>query len=206
VDTTTPRGARADGPPRRRADAERNIAAILEAAVTCFCEQPQVSMAEIARAAGVGRVTLYAHFPSREALLDAVVTETIVRSGAVIEASRLDEGPADAALRRLLRSSWQVLDRHRRLFEIARRELGPARLREHHDPAMSRVEKLLERGRDEGVFRCDLPLSWLVTTVYTLLHAAAEDVNAGSLPAGDAARVLEATLLSALALKASSRS
>jgi hypothetical protein len=40
-------------------------------------------------------------------------------------------------------------------------------------------------------------LSWLVTTVYTPLHAAAEDVNADRLPQEDAGHVLEATLMPA---------
>ncbi|MFI7679505.1 TetR/AcrR family transcriptional regulator [Actinophytocola sp. NPDC049390] len=196
-------GTQPDGPPRRRADAERNIAAILDAATACLSRQPQVSMTEVARAAGVGRVTLYAHFPSREVLLDAVLERTIAQAGAVIEECKPDEGPADEALRRLLRSSWEVLDRYRRLFEVAQRELGPPRLREHHDPAMTRVEKLLTRGQDEGAFRTDLPLGWLVTTVYTLLHAAAEDVNVGRLAQDDAGRILDATVLSALASRQS---
>lgn len=48
------------------------------------------------------------------------------------------------------------------------------------------------------VFRTDLPLSWLVTTVYSLLHAAADDVNTRRLKQSDAADVLEATLLPVL--------
>ncbi len=184
--------------PRRRADAERSITAILDAALVCFTEQPQVSMTAIARAAGIGRVTLYAHFPSREALLEAVLDHAITAASAVIETAAPDEGPALDAFVRLLRISWQVLDRHRRLFEIAQRELGPAVLRQHHDNAMSRVEQLLVRGQQEGTFRTDLPLSWLVTTVYSLLHAAANDVNTGRLEQKMAAHVLDATLLQAL--------
>ncbi|KAA2252393.1 TetR/AcrR family transcriptional regulator [Solihabitans fulvus] len=202
MNTTSSRGAgtRPEGAPRRRADAERNIAAILDAAAGCLGRQPQVSMADVARAAGVGRVTLYAHFPSREVLLEAVLDRTIAQAGAVIEQSQPDEGPADDALRRLLRSSWQVLDRHLRLFDVAQRELGPARLREHHDPAISRIEHLLARGQKEKTFRTDLPLNWLVTCVYTLLHAAADDVNNGRLAQKKAGHVLEATILSALAV------
>lgn len=187
------------GAPRRRADAERNMAAILDTALVSLTEQPQVSMAAIARAAGVGRVTLYAHFPSREVLLEAVLDHAIAQASAVIKAEDLDGLRADEALGELLRSSWHVLDRHRRLFEIAQRELGPVRLRQHHDQAMARVEKLLVRGQDDGIFRTDLPRRWLVTTVYSLLHAAGEDVNAGRLRHDDAADVLEATLLPALA-------
>ncbi len=156
-------------------------------------------MAEIARAAGVGRVTLYAHFPSREALLDAVLGHAIEEATAVIGAAGPEHGPVDEVLRRLVRTSWQILDRHRRLFALAQAELGPARLRERHDPALSPIEGLLERGRQDGTIRTDLPLGWLVTTFYTLLHAAADDVNTGRLPHTDAARVLDATFSSAFA-------
>lgn len=184
---------------RRRADAERSIAAILDAASMCFIEEPQASMAAIARAAGVGRVTLYAHFASREVLLEAVLDRTIAKAGEVMRQAAPGDGPAIEALRRLLRSAWHELDQHRQLFDLAQRELGSVRLRERHREVVDHVESLLARGRDEGAFRTDLPLSWLVTTVYSLLHAAAEDVNAGHLSADEAPGVLEATLLPALA-------
>lgn len=183
---------------QRRADAQRNIEAILEAALDGFTDNQHTNMSTIARAAGVGRVTLYAHFSSREILLDAVLERAISQGGAAIEAAHPNDGPAAAALQRVLRSSWQVLATHRRLFEIARQELGPVRLRQHHDQAMTRIEQLLERGQKEGDFRTDLQLNWLVTLVYSLLHAAAEDVNTGRLEESDAARTVEATLLAAL--------
>jgi AcrR family transcriptional regulator len=193
-------GSAGQAAPRRRADAERSIASILDAAAVCLVRQPPASMADVAREAGVGRVTLYAHFASREALLEAVLERAIGRAAAVLDDARPDEGPADAALGRMLRSSWTILDQHRQLFEVAQRELGPTRLRQHHDRAMVGVHRLLARGRDEGVFRTDVPLEWLVTTVYTLLHAAAEDVNRGRLSTDDAGRILQATLMSALAV------
>lgn len=183
---------------RRRADAERNIAAILDAALVLFTEEPQSSMAAIARAAGVGRVTLYAHFPSREVLLEAVLDRTIAEAGEVIGKAAPEQGPAIEAFGRLLRMSWNVLDQHRQLFDLAQRELGPVRLRQRHREVVDHVEGLLTRGQQEGVFRADLPMNWLVTTVYSLLHAAAEDVNAGQLTAEEAPGVLEATLLPAL--------
>lgn len=183
---------------RRRADAERNIAAILDAALVLFTEEPQSSMAAIARAAGVGRVTLYAHFASREVLLEAVLDRTIAEAGEVIKTAAPEEGSPVEALRRLLRTSWQVLDKHRKLFDLAQREFGPVRLRQRHREVVDHVEGLLARGQREGVIRADLPMNWLVTTVYSLLHAAAEDVNTGQLQAEDAADVLEATLLPAL--------
>jgi AcrR family transcriptional regulator len=187
---------------RRRADAERNIAAILDAAIACLSERPQATMADIARAAGVGRVTLYGHFPSREALvgaaLDRAVAEVAEVSDAVRDAVPAD-APADEVLRRHIRSSWDVLDRHRQLFTVAQRVVPPERVRARHDPAFADLESLIARGRAEGRFRPDLSVEWLVTVVYSLFHAAAEAVNDGRLERARAADVLEATILPALA-------
>src|SRR5436190_340790 len=59
--------------PVRRADARKNIAAILDAATTSLARDPDASINDIAQAAGVGRVTLYGHFESRAVLVAAVV-------------------------------------------------------------------------------------------------------------------------------------
>jgi AcrR family transcriptional regulator len=188
-----------DATPRRRADAERNIAAILDAALACFAEDPQATMTDIARAAGVGRVTLYAHFPSREQLVAAVLDRAVAEAEAAFAAVPSDETPAGQAMTALIRSSWQVLDRHRALFQAAHASLDHRQLRQHHDPAMAHFDHLIARGQDEGAFRTDLPRTWLVTVVFSLLHAAAEDVTARRMRQTDAADILEATLLAALA-------
>jgi len=57
-----------------RADAKRNQQRLLSAAVEVFAERgaDSASLEEIARRAGVGIGTLYRHFPTRQALLEAV--------------------------------------------------------------------------------------------------------------------------------------
>jgi AcrR family transcriptional regulator len=64
--------------PARRADAERNRDRILAAARTAFADpEAEVSMAEIARRAGVGMATLYRNFPGRRELLEALFTDKV---------------------------------------------------------------------------------------------------------------------------------
>jgi AcrR family transcriptional regulator len=185
--------------PRRRADAERNIAAILTAAGDMFGRGQSPAMGEIATAAGVRRATLYAHFPSREELLDAVVTHALTHTDETLTALALDRDPADVALERLVRTSWPILDRYRRLRTAAMTELGPERLQRHHDRILHHIDHLVRRGQDAGLFRTDLPLDWLVTTFYAVLHAAADEADAGRLTPADAPDLLATTVHSLLA-------
>jgi AcrR family transcriptional regulator len=191
-----------DRRPRRRADAERNIAAILDAGLACFSRNADASLTDVARGAGVGRVTLYRHFPSREALIDAVLAHAISRADTALEAVAVDDGPAPEALSRLIHSSWQIVDHHRSLLAAAQRDLPPARVRHHHDQAMARVERLVARGQREGDFRADLPRPWLVATFYSVLHGAAEEVDAGRLDPTKAPEILTATLLATFTAQA----
>jgi AcrR family transcriptional regulator len=57
---------------RPRADAERNRARLLDAAKAAFSSGQTPTLEQIARAAGVGIGTLYRHFPTREALVEAL--------------------------------------------------------------------------------------------------------------------------------------
>ena len=86
----------------RRADAERSVARILDAAVEALASDPEASMAAIARRAGVVRATIYVHFPTREALIEAVTKRAIAEATAVIAAAEPERGDPREALRRVL--------------------------------------------------------------------------------------------------------
>lgn len=182
---------------RRRADAERSIASIVDAAVDGFSRRADVSMTEIAAAAGVGRVTLYAHFPSREALLEAAVEAAVAHATAAIDDADIDDGSAVRALGRLVRSGWSSIERYQGLLEVSG-EMSPSNLRSHHAGVLARIERLVARGQAAGEFRTDLPRDWLVTVCYSLFHAAAHEVHAGRLDPATATGVLESTLTGAL--------
>jgi AcrR family transcriptional regulator len=189
-------GARGTAPRAQRADARRNVAAILDAATECLARDPETSVAGIAAAAGVGRITLYGHFKTRADLVDAVLVRVIERADAILDATDTGGDPA-AALARLVASSWQIVHQFRNILLAALRELPAERVRGVHDPILRRVQSLIGRGQRAGTFRTDLPEPWLITTAFSLMHAAAEDVSAGRAAAGEAARLITATLLAA---------
>ena len=81
--------------PTRRADAERNREKVLAAAREAFADAgAEVSMAEVARRAGVGMATLYRNFPGRRDLLEALYTGEV---DAVVAAAAAAEGDDPAA-------------------------------------------------------------------------------------------------------------
>ena len=188
--------ARSAAPRAQRADARRNVAAILDAATDCLARDPEVSIAGIAAAAGVGRITLYGHFKTRAELVDAVLARTIERADAILGATDTTGDPAEA-LTRLVAASWQIVHQFRNVLLSAQRELPAERIRGVHDPILRRVQNLIGRGQRAGTFRTDLPGQWLITTAFSLMHAAAEDAAAGRVEAGDAAGLITATLLAA---------
>jgi AcrR family transcriptional regulator len=84
-------------PRRQRADAQRNAERVLGAAREVFAEHgPEASLEEIARRAEVGIGTLYRHYPTRQALLEAVFRDRVESSCARAEELMQTATPFDA--------------------------------------------------------------------------------------------------------------
>jgi AcrR family transcriptional regulator len=92
-----------------RADAVRNRERVLEAAKAVFSAGgAEASLEAVARRASVGIGTLYRHFPTREALYDAVYRREVEQLGELADQLRTEAAPVDA-LRRWLRSNIEFV-------------------------------------------------------------------------------------------------
>ena len=183
---------------KRRADAERNIQAIIDAALEALASDPDASMAEIARRAGVVRATIYMHFPTREALLDAVMENAVAQ---VAEATRTAEptlGEPEEALQRVLSATWQKLSHFQTLLAINTSRLSAKELHRRHQPVMTQFVPLIERGQQKGVFRSDVPVSWHLAMIRAIAHAASAEARSGRIPASDVERTMLTTALAAI--------
>lgn len=181
----------------KRADAERTITAILDAALLCFGSSPDATVTEIAKAAGVGRVTVYGHFDSLPAIVDALLVRSLSEADTTFATLDLESGTASEALDRLLHAPW-ILGRYQGLLTAATVHLGPDKVRRLHDQVFARIEAVIARGRDAAEFRTDLPLPWLMASIYALAHAALTEADAGRLSREDSADLLSTTLLGLL--------
>ncbi|WP_435191928.1 TetR/AcrR family transcriptional regulator [Streptomyces sp. bgisy126] len=118
--------------PRRRADAERNRAQILAAAERLFAEQDprSVTMDRIAKAAGVGRATLYRSFPDPSSVAVALLDEHERRLQGQLIYGPPPLGPGAPAGERLAAFYLAMLDLLERHLPLALgAETGPARFR-----------------------------------------------------------------------------
>jgi TetR/AcrR family transcriptional repressor of mexCD-oprJ operon len=179
----------------RRATAERNVEAILDAAERLLEGGKHASISAVAAEAGLSRVTVYTHFQGLEELLEALVERTVRRSVLAIEAAEPDRGPAREALQRVIEASWEELGRHEGVGRGAAAELSAHAMRRSHESAAVRIRRLVDRGRKEKEFRTDVRADWLVTSFFTLVHAARDEVLAGRAKRAVALRDLSSTLL-----------
>ena len=173
------------------------MARIMEAAVDVLASDPDASMAQIARRAGVVRATVYMHFPAREVLIEAVTERAIAEATTAIHAAEPERGDAADALRRVLASAWRTLGRYHGLVAI-NTQLPNADLRAKHHAVLAILEPLIKRGQREGTFRSDVPAAWHLSMVLALIHAASAELRSGRVREESAESALQATILGAL--------
>ena len=106
--------------PRRTSarTSRRNREAVIEAALAILPDDPNASMATIAERSGLGRTTVYRHFPARNDLLLALFARVIDEARAVTSAVIEEGRPAAETLRALGPAIITIPDRFRFLHEV----------------------------------------------------------------------------------------
>jgi AcrR family transcriptional regulator len=167
--------ARTDRPVR--ADAQRNLDALLEAAKAVFgASGVDAPVREIAAQAGVGVATVYRHFPQRSDLVAAVFRREVDACAAAAH-DLLREHAPDEALARWLRRYTRFIATKRGLAAALHSgdpafDALPAYFRQHLEPAL---QSLLDAAVTAGRIRCDVEPSVLLRAVASLSVATGED-------------------------------
>jgi AcrR family transcriptional regulator len=163
-------------PPKVRADAARNRDRLIGVARAAFLAgDGRVSLEGIARDAGVGVGTLYRHFPTREALVEAVYRTELAEVCARAEGLLADCGPADA-LRRWMDTYAAFVVTKRGLAESLRSVLqsGVIAAGETRQRVTETVAMLLDAGVAAGDFRADVQPGDVVATMVGIFLASPE--------------------------------
>jgi AcrR family transcriptional regulator len=153
-----------------RADAERSVRAILEAAERVLAEDAGASMEQIAEAAGLTRITVHRRFANRQALLEALSVSAMQQLLDAIEEARPNSAPALVAMYRVtanvlrVKSAWRFTLTHNSSLSEAAAALWA-------DIDADTVE-LLARAQREGLLAPATDLDWMRQVYYALLSEA----------------------------------
>ena len=160
-----------------RADAQRNLERVLDAAAELFAERGcDVSVDEIAGRAGVGHATVFRRFPTKDALIAAVVSKQIAELTAYAQEA-LAEEDAGEAFRAFVWHAGELHARDRALFE------GFARCDCREDVAQAKseltglVQQLIERAQEAGAVRPDVAADDVSTLLGAAIHGAFDSAD-----------------------------
>jgi AcrR family transcriptional regulator len=155
-----------------RADARRNRDLILQAAATAFGDQGETaSLEDIARHAGVGIGTLYRHFPSREALLEAVYRDQVDQ---LCDAAPqlLATMPPDAALNEWCRRFVAYAAAKKGWAGALKAALGPGSdvFATGRQRLLGALDSLIEANIEAGLMRSDVTADDVLRAIGALCH------------------------------------
>lgn len=178
-----------------RADSRRNREAVVEAAVRLLAERPDASMREVAEASGLGRTTVYRHFPQRDDLVRALFARVVEESQA--SSARLiaeDLAPRELLLRFghetvAIGERFRFLQTHRALGE----EAIDGSLETPGDPLYEFFEAAAARGELQPAASTE----WILVMIRATIVAAVDEVFAGRMSLQEAGDRVGNTLVRA---------
>ena len=147
-------------PAPKRADARRNLEAILAAAREVFLEEGiDGSIEEIARRAGVGVGTVYRRFPTKEDLVDAIIAEHFDALALLIRTHVEAEDPWEGFCG-LLRQTLELFAANRGFKAV----IGARQADRGHLPAnvrhlMDATGEVVRRAQEAGELRADFSVT-----------------------------------------------
>lgn len=158
-------------PSRLRADAVRSRRRVLDAAADLLGRDPEASMEAVAARAGVGRTTVFRHFPTRAELVLASWLHVLTRAEAALAELRLDEVPAEESLRVLVGELVGLAERWPLLFRGERPSIDDPELAGASAGLEALVATTVERAVRAGALRDDLPGMLLKEALLGLVQA-----------------------------------
>lgn len=156
-----------------RSDARRNRQRLLDVALRAFASGGEVTLEAIARQAGVGIGTLYRHFPTREALVEAVYRGELARLRDAAGELLASQAP-DAALRAWMDGFADYVSAKRGMAETLRAiaATGAISHAETQQMLTATIESLLDAGASAGTLRGDVAAGDVLASLSGILLVA----------------------------------
>ncbi|PXX65255.1 TetR family transcriptional regulator [Nocardia tenerifensis] len=149
-----------------RADAERTVRAILDAAERVLSENPNATLEQIAEAAGVARTTVHRRFANRDELVRTMAITAWRRIAAAVDAARPQTAPPLVALHQATANVIEI--KYGASYALDRVDGADPELAELQADVFAKCDAVLERARADGFIAPDADPTW-VRRVYLAL-------------------------------------
>ncbi|MCB0865079.1 MAG: TetR/AcrR family transcriptional regulator [Solirubrobacterales bacterium] len=179
-----------------RQDAMRNRETVVEAGMKLLGEDPTASMQEVADRSGLGRSTVYRHFPNREALITAMYFHAVADSWRLAEEIFARDLPVEESLRELCDMIVMVGVRNR--FLLGHLASASNEMRETRTAPESPIRSYLADCQKRGEIRDDMTLDWIMNVYQTLSLSAMREVAIARHDEDETKRMLGDTIVSFL--------
>lgn len=176
-----------------RVDAQRNREAVIDAALELLARNPSASMKTIAERSGVGRTTVYRHFPTRVDLVRALFERVVEEAEAVTTAVIDPDAGAEEILRNLGPALIGIGLRFQYLHGL--RQMGDEVISESTLNPDDPVRLFMIRAMERGEIREGLPLQWILSTISSITMSTLVELNAHRLDADTAGDILGDTFV-----------
>lgn len=181
-----------------RVDARRNREAVIDASLELLADEPNATMSAIAELSGVGRTTLYRHFPSREDLVRALFERVVAEARQVTEEVASRDSPASEILCELGPAIVGIGRRFQFLEGL--RSLGDVVIEESVVDPNQPLRTYFEAAQKRGEVRGDVPVQWILSSMNGLAMTAMGELRAGRIDEEGAGELLGLTLSRAFAV------
>ncbi len=173
---------------------------VLDAGARVLGRDRSAPLSAVAEAAGISRATLHRLYPTREALVEAIVERACGGAAEIFDDVGVDRGPVRETLvtliHRLVPSAhlWAIALSEPVMDQVPRFAAESAALEQ-------RLIALLRRGQEEGFLRRDQPAGWMAYFFGMSLGAVSQGVSSGVIAPRDAPALVASAVLDGIATR-----
>lgn len=166
---------------------------LIEAAIRVFAAQPSATLADVAEAAGVRRVTLHRLLGTRDELLREIAFRSLAEMDEACRIAAEDTDSAIAALRACVEALVPVGDRCHFLWTQDEVWQEP-RIAKEVNRQNEELSELIDEAKSDGDLAHDIPNAWIIAAIESVVFAALTTARSGNIAANDAGRLAVRTL------------
>ena len=151
---------------------QKSTRALLDASFAVLLHNPHASLSEIASQAGVGRATLYRHYPTRERLIQALALESLSMIADALSPIRSNGDVGMKAIQAMIQALLPLAQRYHFLQMIWTVAELDSEVWQHYETQMAWIAEWVSQGQASGEINPDLQVSWVVSVLDSMLYSA----------------------------------